>query len=73
MTRPGGGEPPEKHRVRSAEYAAKIIIGKSSNMDEEEIDAQLNESERLLKEAEERAFKKIFYNLVMSEKDDCHG
>ena len=42
-------------------------------MDEEEIDAQLNESERLLKEAEERAFKKIFYNLVMSEKDDCHG
>ena len=72
MTRPGGGEPPEKHRVRSAEYAAKIIIGKSSNMDEEKIDAQ-NESERLLKEAEERAFKKIFYNLVMSEKDDCHG
>jgi len=48
---------PEKHRVRSAEYAAKIIIGKSSNMDEEEIDAQLNESERVLKEAGERAFK----------------
>jgi len=40
---------PEKHRVRSAEYAAKIIIGKSSNINEEKIDAQ-NESERLLKE-----------------------
>jgi len=35
--------------VRSAEYAAKIIIGKSSNINEEEIDAQ-NESERLPKE-----------------------
>ena len=57
MTRPGGGEPPEKHRVRSAEYAAKIIIGKSSNIDEEKIDAQ-NESERLLKEGWRKSLQK---------------